>query len=78
MTTVYEHAGIYFQESKNYLLESRLQPRLKESRCRSYEDYLNFLRFDAYRDREFTGTLHRDYDQRDVLLSGAGAARGRS
>ncbi|MBX3237181.1 MAG: protein-glutamate O-methyltransferase CheR [Nitrospiraceae bacterium] len=52
---IYEHTGIYFQESKKYLLESRLQPRLKECRCRSYEDYLNFLRFDAYRDREFTG-----------------------
>lgn len=52
---IYEHTGIYFQESKTYLLESRLQPRLRECRCHSYEEYLNFLRFDAYRDREFTG-----------------------
>ncbi len=52
---IYEQTGIHFQENKKYLLESRLAPRLKECRCRTYEDYLNFLRFDTYRDREFTG-----------------------
>ncbi|WP_447603158.1 CheR family methyltransferase [Nitrospira sp. Nam80] len=51
---IYEHTGIHFQESKKYLLESRLQPRLRACRCETFDDYLTFLRFDAYRDREFT------------------------
>lgn len=50
---IYEQTGIHFQENKKYLLESRLQPRLRACRCQTFDDYLNFLRFDAYRDREF-------------------------
>ncbi|MBV6470473.1 protein-glutamate O-methyltransferase CheR [Nitrospirales bacterium NOB] len=51
---IYEQTGIHFQDNKTYLLENRLLPRLKACRCHSFEDYLNFLRFDAYRDHEFT------------------------
>lgn len=51
---IYEQTGIHFQDNKTYLLENRLSPRLKACRCHSFEDYLNFLRFDAFRDREFT------------------------
>lgn len=51
---IYEKTGIYFQDNKTYLLESRLLPRLKACRCLTFESYLNFLRFDAYRDREVT------------------------
>ena len=51
---IYEKTGIYFQDNKTYLLESRLLPRLKACRCQTFESYLNFLRFDAYRDREVT------------------------
>jgi hypothetical protein len=43
-----------FQDNKTYLLESRLLPRLKACHCQTFESYLNFLRFDAYRDREVT------------------------
>lgn len=51
---IYEQTGIHFQENKKYLLESRLQPRVRSCGCNSFDEYLNFLRFDAYRDREFT------------------------
>jgi chemotaxis protein methyltransferase CheR len=51
---IYEMTGIHFQDNKTYLLESRLLPRLKASRCQTFESYLNYLRFDAYRDREVT------------------------
>jgi len=51
---IYEKTGIHFQDNKTYLLESRLLPRLKACRCQTFENYLNFLRFDAYRDREIT------------------------
>jgi chemotaxis protein methyltransferase CheR len=50
---IYEQTGIHFQENKKYLLESRLQPRLRARRCRTFVDYLNFLKFDPYRDGEF-------------------------
>lgn len=49
---IYEMTGIHFQDNKTYLLESRLLPRLKACRCPTFESYLNYLRFDAYRDRE--------------------------
>jgi chemotaxis protein methyltransferase CheR len=50
---IYEQTGIHFQESKKYLLESRLQPRLRARQCRTFGDYLNFLKFDSFRDGEF-------------------------
>jgi chemotaxis protein methyltransferase CheR len=50
---IYEQTGIHFQENKKYLLESRLQPRLRARRCGTFVEYLNFLRFDPYRDGEF-------------------------
>ena len=51
---IYEKTGIHFQDNKTYLLENRLLPRLRACRCETFESYLNFLRFDAYRDREVT------------------------
>ncbi|MBI4001041.1 MAG: protein-glutamate O-methyltransferase CheR [Nitrospira defluvii] len=51
---IYEKTGIHFQDNKTYLLESRLLPRLNACRCQTFESYINFLRFDAYRDREVT------------------------
>ena len=51
---IYEMTGIHFQDNKTYLLESRLLPRLKACRCQTFESYVNYLRFDAYRDREVT------------------------
>jgi chemotaxis protein methyltransferase CheR len=50
---IYEQTGIHFQENKKYLLESRLQPRLRARQCRTFGDYLNFLKFDSFRDGEF-------------------------
>lgn len=50
---IYEQTGIRFQENKKYLLESRLQPRLRARRCGSFMEYLKFLKFDSYRDAEF-------------------------
>ena len=51
---IYERSGMYFQDNKKYILEGRLQGRLRERHCRSYEDYYNLLKFDAWRDSELT------------------------
>jgi len=49
---IYERSGMYFQDNKKYLLEGRLRARLRERHCHSYEDYVQLLKFDAWRDRE--------------------------
>lgn len=41
---IYEKTGIYFQDNKKYLLESRLMKRLLHLKMNSYQDYLNFIR----------------------------------
>ncbi|MDE3020102.1 MAG: protein-glutamate O-methyltransferase CheR, partial [Nitrospirota bacterium] len=51
---IYERSGMFFQDNKKYILEGRLQARLRERHCRSYEDYYKLLKFDAWRDSELT------------------------
>ncbi|WP_337872155.1 protein-glutamate O-methyltransferase CheR [Ignavibacterium sp.] len=41
---IYEKTGIFFQDNKKYLLESRLMRRLLHLKLNSYEDYLNFVK----------------------------------
>lgn len=41
---IYDNCGIYFQDNKKYLLESRLQKRLTFLTIGSYEDYLGYLK----------------------------------
>lgn len=42
---IYEQAGLYFDESSKFLLESRLQNRLREHRFDSFLKYYHFLLF---------------------------------
>ncbi len=53
-TLIYEQSGIHFADSKKYILEGRLQTRLRERRCGSFEDYYHLLKYDAWRDKELT------------------------
>lgn len=41
---IYDKTGIYFQDNKKYLLESRLMRRLLHLKLSSYDDYLNFIK----------------------------------
>lgn len=41
---IYEKTGIYFQDNKKYLLESRLMRRLLHLKMNSYQDYLDFIK----------------------------------
>lgn len=43
-TFIYEKTGIYFQDNKKYLLESRLMRRLLHLKMNSYQDYFNFVK----------------------------------
>jgi chemotaxis protein methyltransferase CheR len=41
---IYRQSGIYFTESKKYLLEGRVAKRLSVNRLSSFEEYLEFLK----------------------------------
>lgn len=49
---IYELSGIYFQDNKKYLLESRLQKRINYLGIDSFEKYLEYLRFNPKRELE--------------------------
>ena len=49
---IYENTGIYFQDNKKYLLESRLLKRLKFLGISSFEKYLDFLKFNPAAQKE--------------------------
>ncbi len=54
---IYEHSGMFFSESKTYLLESRLLPRLQERNCASFEEYYSLLKFGAWREKELSAMI---------------------
>ncbi len=56
---IYERSGISFQESKKYVLESRLGRRLQELEMASYDEYAAFLSIGPYRDDEFQEMFNR-------------------
>lgn len=41
---IYDHSGIYFEDNKRYLLESRVNQRMRALGCRSDEEYLDRVR----------------------------------
>jgi chemotaxis protein methyltransferase CheR len=44
---IYSQCGIYIADNRKYLLENRLGNRLKKLNLRNFDEYYNFLRFDA-------------------------------
>jgi len=42
---IYESTGIYFQDNKKYLLESRLQKRITHLNLSTFEAYLDYVKF---------------------------------
>jgi chemotaxis protein methyltransferase CheR len=49
---IYTVTGIYFQDNKKYLLESRINKRLQMLKLNEYEDYLQLLKFGTRREDE--------------------------
>ena len=49
---IYDLCGIYFQDNKKYLLESRLQKRIKHLKIDSLEKYLQYLKTNPLREQE--------------------------
>jgi len=49
---IYDISGIYFQDNKKYLLESRLQKRLSFLKINTYEEYLDYLKYNPNKEIE--------------------------
>jgi chemotaxis protein methyltransferase CheR len=49
---IYDKCGIYVADNRKYLLENRLANRLKKLNLRNFDEYYNYLRYDAGRDLE--------------------------
>lgn len=49
---IYDLCGIYFQDNKKYLLESRLQKRIKHLKLDSFEKYLQYIKTNPLREQE--------------------------
>jgi chemotaxis protein methyltransferase CheR len=50
---IYERSGIYFADEKKYLLENRLVRRLEDGGFDDFEEYIDFLKHDSLKDKEF-------------------------
>jgi chemotaxis protein methyltransferase CheR len=49
---IYSLCGIYFQDNKKYLLESRLSKRVNHLGLNSFEEYFDYIRFKSLRSDE--------------------------
>lgn len=56
---IYDWSGISFQETKKYVLESRLGRRLQELGLNSYDQYAAFLTVGPYKDDEIQEMFNR-------------------
>src|SRR3990170_7207582 len=51
---IYERSGLFFPDQKKYILENRLLRRIEEGGFDDFEKYIDFLRHDPLRDKEFS------------------------
>jgi chemotaxis protein methyltransferase CheR len=49
---IYEQSGIFVGDNRKYLLENRLENRLKDLGLKSFSEYFYFLKYDSGRHRE--------------------------
>ncbi len=49
---IYAQCGIHIADNRKYLLENRLGNRLRKLNLKNFDEYYNFLRFDATKSRE--------------------------
>jgi chemotaxis protein methyltransferase CheR len=49
---IYQQTGIYFQDNKKYLLEGRIGKRVQLLGLKTYDDYLQFVKYGTHRTEE--------------------------
>lgn len=55
---IYAKCGIFFADTKKYLLETRLARRIEERNLKSFEDYYYFLTYDREREKEMVNVIN--------------------
>lgn len=55
---IYARSGIYFADTKKYLLETRLARRLEEKNLKTFEDYYYFLNYDPQKEKELVHVVN--------------------
>jgi chemotaxis protein methyltransferase CheR len=68
---IYDRTGIFFPEKKKYLIEGRVGKRLITLKLRSFEEYIQLLKFGQTKDEEFAHlcdavTINETYFFRNV------------
>jgi len=68
---IYQHCGLRFDPQNKPLIESRLQPRLRQCRCATFRDYYLYLRYDRRREEELAEcidlvAIHETYFFREI------------
>lgn len=56
---IYDRSGIHFQDTKRYVLESRLSRRLEELELDDFGQYIDFLTMGPYQTEEFQEMFNR-------------------
>jgi len=56
---IYDRSGIHFQDTKKYVLESRLSRRIEELEFETFDQYLMFLTAGPYQTDEFQEMFNR-------------------
>ena len=51
---IYEKSGIYIAENRKYLIENRLNNRIKDLNLKTFGEYYYYLKFDANKNAELT------------------------
>ena len=55
---IYARSGMHIPANKKYLLENRLSRRIEDAGFESYDRYIEFLRHDAGKEKEFTSLFN--------------------
>lgn len=76
---IYARSGMHFPDNKKYILENRLSRRIEDAGFENYEKYVEFLKYDAGKEKEFTSLFNiittnetcffRDHSQLQVFQS---------
>lgn len=51
---IYQRSGIFYPDNKKYVLENRLMRRIEDEGFENFEKYVDFLRSDPQREREYS------------------------
>ncbi|HZX48380.1 MAG TPA: CheR family methyltransferase [Nitrospirota bacterium] len=55
---IYTRSGMHFPDNKKYILENRLSRRIEDAGFGNYEKYIEFLKHDAGKEKEFTNLFN--------------------